>query len=378
MWTAGWCSKMRSIICALFALSVAPVYAHDSTAMAIVKFFTRPLTRVETTAANRPAFSKKFVQIRQDQRLWVEHRPAVNGKPTVFFANGLTWSTRQWQPMVKALDQLDPELGIVLYDMQGMGETLLDDKPIKKELPFDGQVRDLKDLYDALDIEGPKVLAGLSYGGAVTLEYLARYPDDFEKGIAMAPFLERLPDQDQWIRNMIKVSRSMFPMNPHTDEELYDYWLRQLVYMTYPSAEPIILENPYKLEAVFRMVQGAKNWRALETADRLPRRKLHLLAGQEDPFVRLPWLETFWRAVPEQSRASFLILRNTTHKLPQERPDIVAAWLMHILSENPNLNRGLIFEGDPYTKTAKSGNVSLPLKKVNFCELTMRALFRPQ
>lgn len=319
-----------------------------------------------------------FVQIRDDQRLWVEHRKAKNGKPTIFFANGLTWSTREWKPLVAALNKLDPEFGIVLYDMQGMGRTLLDKAPVTWEIPFESQIHDLKALVENLNIQGPKVIAGLSYGGAVVLEYLARYPDDFEKGIAMAPFLERLPDQDQWIRGMIQMTRRMFPFNPKTDDELYDYWLRQLVYGTYPSAEPIILENPYKIEAIFRMVKGAKDWRALDVAKKLPHKKLHLLAGQEDPFVRLPWLQSFWQATIEASRASFLILRNTAHKLPQERPEIVAAWMMHIFSENPVLNKGLTFEGDPYAKKAKSGNITLPLDKVNFCDFALRALFRPQ
>lgn len=348
---------MRFIFLALLALTTLQAPARDS---------------------GGELYTQGFVQIRDDQRLWVEHRKAQNGKPTLFFANGLTWSTREWKPLIHALDKLDPDLGVVLYDMQGMGNTLLDKTPVTWEIPFDSQVRDLKALVDAMSIKGPKVLAGLSYGGAVTLEYLARYPDDFDKAIAMAPFLERLPDQDQWIRKMIQWTRKMFPFNPHTDEELYDYWLRVLIYNTYPAAEPIILENPYKMEAIFRMVKGAKDWRALDIAKKLPKGKLHLLAGQEDPFVRLPWLETFWQAVPESARASFLILMNTTHKLPQDRPEIVAAWMMHILMDNPYLNRGLTFEGHPYTKKAKSGDITLPLDKVNFCEFTLRALFRPQ
>lgn len=307
------------------------------------------------------SFTRDFVQIRQAQRLWVEHRPALNGKPTIFFLNGLTWSTREWSPLIRALDALDSELGIVLYDMRGMGKTLLDQKPANYEIPFEQQVQDLKDLYTTLNIPGVKVVAGLSYGGAGVLEYLARYPNDFDKGIAMAPFLERLPDQDQWIRNMIKMTRQMQPWNMSTDEELYDFYLRTLVYSTYPMAEPIVLENPYKLEGVYRMVKGAKNWRALDIAAKLPPGKLHLLAGQDDPFVRLPWLKTFWQAVPEKSRASFIIYRMSTHKLPQERPDFTAAWIMQILLNNPSLLKGLEFDGDPFSGVAKSGDITIPL-----------------
>ncbi len=40
-----------------------------------------------------------------------------------------------------------------------------------------------------------------------------------------------------------------------SDDDLYDLFLHQIVYATYPQAEPIVLENPFKLEATYRLVQ---------------------------------------------------------------------------------------------------------------------------
>src|SRR5437870_4588767 len=107
------------------------------------------LTLVSASAFGRfePAvFQKGMVQIRSDRRLYVEQRKAAPGKPTILFCNGLTWSTTQWQPLVEALDKLDPEIGIVLYDMVGMGKTLLDRAPVNYDIPFDNQIQDLKQL----------------------------------------------------------------------------------------------------------------------------------------------------------------------------------------------------------------------------------------
>ena len=37
---------------------------------------------------------------------------------------------------------------------------------------------------------------------------------------------------------------------PHQLEAVYDYFLKQICYSTYPALEPIVLENPYKLEFI--------------------------------------------------------------------------------------------------------------------------------
>ena len=64
----------------------------------------------------------------------------------------------------------------------------------------------------------------------------------------MAPYTQPLKGQDDWIKQQISVTRMQFPFNPYSDEQLYDYFLRQICFSTYPSLEPIVLENPYKLE----------------------------------------------------------------------------------------------------------------------------------
>src|SRR5665213_4014056 len=98
------------------------------------------LTMISTQIhAGTSAWTKGFVQVRANQRLYVEYRKAQPGRPTIFLLNGLTWETTQWQPLVTALDQLDTSIGIVLYDMEGMGKTLLDKAPINFDIPFESQ-----------------------------------------------------------------------------------------------------------------------------------------------------------------------------------------------------------------------------------------------
>jgi pimeloyl-ACP methyl ester carboxylesterase len=307
------------------------------------------------------SWTKGFVKVRANQRLYVEYRKAAAGRPTVWFLNGLTWSTEEWQPTVAALDAIDTSIGIVLYDPEGMGKTLLDKAPITFDIPFDSQVTDLKDLHDTLNIQGANVLAGLSYGGGMAIEYLAKYPADFAKIVAIAPYLAPLPNQDSWIKQQIAIVRATQPLNPSTDDELYDYFLRQLVYTTYPELEPIMLKNPYTFEAVFRMVKGARYFNANDYTSALPAGKFHLVASDQDQYVPLASLQTYWQQLPSKDRASFINVADTFHELPTEHPAFMAGWLMEILNDNASTNQGLTFDGDPLGDSATSGSTHLNL-----------------
>lgn len=320
-----------------------------------------------------------FVQIRKGQELYVEHYPAAPGKPTIFLANGLTYSTKQYDDYVRALRELDPGVGIVAYDMQGMGRTLLKYAPWKGPLPIEQQVKDLRDLLKALKISGPKALMGLSYGGALELLYATMYPDDFAHFIGFAPLVERIPDQDMLLRAMVTNHKFRFPLDPRSDDEIYDLYLRGWIYMNYPVAEPIIWENPYKIEAIYRMVAGVKNFNAFTHAenDEFPAKKMHVIAAKQDEHVKLGRMDAFWNALPESARGSFLRLDHSTHKIPEVWPKVSAAWTLHIVNGNSDLQRGLIFEGDPYKHEAKSGAIRIPLNKVDNCELILGTVSEP-
>jgi len=322
-------------------------------------------------------WQKGLVELRPEHKLYVEYRKAEPGKTTLFLLNGLTWSTRDWKRFVEALDQTQPGIGIVLYDMQGMGRTLLENPLVRYNIEIDAQAEDLKQLKKYLNVRGPVAVAGLSYGGAVAMLYASKYPRDFKKVIAMAPFIERLTEQDKIIERWIGSHRMIYPFDPRTGEELYDHYLRILIYTTYPLAEPVLLENPYKLEATFRMVQGAKEFNATRIANRLPWGVVHLMGAIEDEFVKEPRLALFWDSI-KTTAASYLRMHNTKHKIPSENPEMAAAWVHEVLSENPAIARGRVFEADPLRAEARSGQIVIPLRKAGFCESLLRKTFGPR
>ncbi|NUN06598.1 MAG: alpha/beta hydrolase [Bdellovibrio sp.] len=295
-----------------------------------------------------------FVAISNQRELFVDYVPAAEGKPTVVLINGLTYSTRQWDNFTDPLAARG--VGVLRYDMQGQGRTLLKYAPILSVITAQEQVEDLKALLEKLKIKGPYNLAGLSYGGGIAAGFAAAYPHLVKNLIMMAPFTRPVAGTDDWIKAQIWATRQIFPFNKMSDDELYDYYLHQIVYATYPQAEPIVLENPFKLEAIFRLVQGIRKARPADTAATLPDKSLHLMIARQDQYINTNVLEEYWDAVPTSARASLLYINGSEHKMVEAVPYFTATWVYEILMGNKKLFKGTHFEGYPFRGEVRAGD----------------------
>lgn len=306
---------------------------------------------------------KGFVEVASGNELYVEWVAPKEGQPTVVLINGLTYSTRQWDDFTAAL--LKDGLGVLRYDAFGMGQTLLKYAPITDVVSYKDQLKDLNSLLAELKIAKPYNLVGLSYGGGIAIAYAAQYPQQVKRILALAPFTEPLQSQDTWIKNQVAATRAMQPWNPYSDDELYDYFLRNIIYTTYPSAEPIVLENPYKLEATFRMVQGIRHFRAERVLSKLPKKSLHLIIAAKDQYIPRDVMETFWSKVPADVKASKAIIENSEHKIPEAVPRFSAALVSEIVRGNREFSKGIEVEADPRSGvvTFPDGTMQLPKEK---------------
>jgi pimeloyl-ACP methyl ester carboxylesterase len=293
-----------------------------------------------------------FVSATQGHQLYVETIAAKPGQPTVVLLNGLTYSLRQYDRITPFLTAQG--IGVVRIDMFGMGQTLLKYAPMLKVISYKSQVADLAEVFRQLNL-GRLNLVGLSYGGGIGIAYAAAFPSQINQLIVLAPYTEALGAQDSMIRSQVLAARVMFPLNPASDDELYDFYLRQNVYTTYPAAEPIVLENPYKLEAVFRLVQGIRKLRALDLVSSLPSRSVHLMIAGNDQYVPRPVLENFWNSLPGNTKQSVILVNGTEHKMPESIPQFTASWIGEIVRGNNKLRGGQFFQADPF-----SGKVTFP------------------
>jgi len=250
--------------------------------------------------------------------LYVEYSAPQKNQPTVVLLNGLTYSTRQWDAMTAELKKMG--IGVLRYDMSGMGKTLLKYGVKYAPYHYDDQVVELDQLLTVLQIKKPYNLVGLSYGGGIAAAYSFKYPRHVKNAILMAPYTAPLDGQDQWIKTQIAVTRAMYPYNPYSNDELYDYFLKQICYSTYPALEPVVLENPFKLEATFRLTQGIRKFRATDEVDRFPKKSVHLIIAKKDQYIPQAILDSFWDSIPVASRASRVYVEGSEHKIPEAVP----------------------------------------------------------
>lgn len=292
-----------------------------------------------------------FVRVSEQRELFVQWQKASPGQPTVVLLNGLTYSTRQWNEFAQALH--GHGIGVIQYDMTGMGQTLLKYAPATEIITYQTQVQELKGLLLALKISKAN-LVGLSYGGGIAIAFAGAYPQMVNTAILMAPYTEPLASQDLGIKMQVLATRLMYPYNPYSNDELYDYFLRLNVYTTYPAAEPIVLENPYKLEATFRMAQGVRSLDSVKSISTAPAKSIHLVIAGSDEYINRSVLEKFWTHVPESAQGSKTIILGTKHKIPENIPQHSADWVATILQNSRRIQAGRIFETNSATGIVRS------------------------
>jgi pimeloyl-ACP methyl ester carboxylesterase len=281
------------------------------------------------------------------RKLYTEYTKAKNNKPTLIFVNGLTYSTKNWWRTVSPLIQ--EGYGIVLFDMWGMGTTLLSSPLPNGPIPYKQQVVDIKALLTKLRLRPPYNFVGLSYGGGILASYATSYPRDIKNLIMIAPYTEFLQTQKDFLLKQIKWTRQTFPANPATDEQLTDYFIRQLVYATYPLAEISSLENPFKLEGITRIVQGIRTYQPIEETRSLPRNGVHLILAENDQYIPKDIFVNYWNAIPQSAKASRVFVKFSEHKLPDVFPRFTSQLIKGIVDGQPVMFNGDTFIANPIT-----------------------------
>jgi pimeloyl-ACP methyl ester carboxylesterase len=197
---------------------------------------------------------------------------------------------------------------------------------------YTDQVNDLNDLLKVVGLKPPFNIVGLSYGGGIGAGFAFKFPTKINNLIMMAPYTQALSQQDEWIKGQIAIVRLLFPYNQYSYDQLYDYYLKQICYTTYPSVEPIVLENPYKLEAVFRMTQGIRKFRVSDEINKFPNNSVFLVIAKKDQYIPQQVLEDFWTSIPAKARVQKIYVENSEHKIPEAQPAVAARIIEKIVT----------------------------------------------
>lgn len=288
-----------------------------------------------------------LVEIQKGRKIYVDWLKAEGSQPTVILLNGLTYNTTDWDKFVR---ELKPSgLGILRYDPKGMGKTLENDGPVTGIIRIEDQARDLDLLTKKLGLKSRLNLVALSYGGGLALAFAEKYAHRINKVILISPYTGPLEQQDLYIKSQIAWARLMFPLSTASDEELYGYFLKQIVYFVNPYAEPSMLRNKLSPEAVFQMTQGIRTYNVTGAAKNLPKRSVHLVIAGADQYIPRQSLLTFWDGLAAEVRASKIVVNYSEHKIPEAFPRFNALWVKMIMDETFGLDQGSSFVGDPFS-----------------------------
>jgi pimeloyl-ACP methyl ester carboxylesterase len=301
-----------------------------------------------------------FIELANKQKIYTIHYKAPPNQPTLILLHGLTYTTKAWQKMVEGL--VGNQFGVVIYDTRGMGKTLEQSGRVTSVIPIGLQADDLSLLMDRLQLPVAD-LCGLSYGGAIGLQFALKYPERVRNLILLAPYVKPLKLQDDYILEQVKNHHTTFPWDKRSEDEIYDQYLKKNIYQTYPIYEPVVNEHPWRLEAIFHMVQGVRKYVAKDSAAQLPNGKIHFVLAEKDQYVPRSDHEEFLNSLSASQKVSRLNVIGAEHKLPQAVPHFIASWVREIVLGNSKIAGGRVFSGDPKTGISKDGSDSLQLER---------------
>lgn len=225
----------------------------------------------------------------------------------------------------------------------------------------DAQIAELDELMTVFKIPAPYNLFGLSYGGGVLSAYATAHPEKVKTLLMLSPYTEVIEESKNLILNEVKQTRVMFPYNKATDEELTNYFIRQFVYQTYPIYEPSVLENPYKLEGISKLVQGITPYSPMDDASKLPAHTVYMMIGVEDEYVKKPGYDKYWGAISADAKCSYTAVEYSKHKISSTYPSFVAHWINYVMTNREASCTGLEYSANPLLQTLTNDKKTITL-----------------
>jgi pimeloyl-ACP methyl ester carboxylesterase len=309
----------------------------------------------------------------QDSDHWRSTLPEVlaSGRTVVIYDAFL-----QGRSLERHIDKnnLWPQLGRrpILPPVMGMEALFPDPRPMLPAVPIEGQAEDLRELLAQLKINKATVV-GLSYGGALALQYGADFPKNVENVVLVAPYVEPMAEQDQLIRFLVGYYQRAYPLIRFNEDELYDFLFRGLVLTSYHFVEPSILKwGPFQSFAVAELARGVRQMDVAHVAKRLPKDSVHLVIAGMDAYIARPSLMRFWRGVPSSARASLAVVEGVEHKVNESVGPFLGGWVRAIV--DGKVPGGQEWSGIPEKGVMRSsqGGSAIALPAADPCENLLR------
>lgn len=245
------------------------------------------------------------------------------GSPTVVLDSGLGQTRLEWEDVL-ALMAVDTPTRVCVYDHRGIGMSY---SRLTEPRSSQVMVDELRALLDAADIPSPYILAGHSAGGLNVWLFASQYPDEVA-GVIMVDSSH--PDQS---------SRELDAMEPFMEGEYADF-ARELASVPDPMGSP----EHWDLDASFEEVRAAGPFGDIPlvvlTHD-IHNTELQLALFRryirfDFPAELVEALEETWLPLQEEltelsTNSVHIIVENSTHMIPWERPDAVVDAILQVM-----------------------------------------------
>jgi pimeloyl-ACP methyl ester carboxylesterase len=219
---------------------------------------------------------------------------------------------------------------IISVFLTGQGETLAralerGSGSLENDISADDQAKTLVETLDALGIEKPVGVLGLSYGGAIAAEAKKRYPDRFDKLLLLSSYV-RSPAKSMPFYDLV-MHNPFNPLGPMMYRTLAKEALTQ-----HFNEVPQVLSGAADAfhEALFRMSMGVEDFELDRTLNGLE--NVHMLVVANDPMTSADAQARSFRGAGTGSFTRAPSTDDGQHDLLRGDGQLAASWAADVMA----------------------------------------------
>lgn len=247
------------------------------------------------------------------------------GKPNLILVHGFGANKDNW---VRFSRHLSGDYHVVAVDLPGHGESVKDPQ-LRYDL--DDQVRYLNDILEQMKIRKFHI-AGNSMGGAIASLYAAKYPEQVQSLVLMAPG-GIYPYESELSRMLAQGKNPLIVSRPEDFSALMDFALEKKPFIPWPIssvlAEKAVANKPIN-DKIFADIRGEHSYKFEDELKKITAPTL-ILWGRKDRVLNVDNAQVFEQLIPNSQKT---ILEEIGHVPMVEAPEETAGICRDFMNKN--------------------------------------------
>lgn len=229
-----------------------------------------------------------------------------------------------FENLVKAKDQ-----SIITIYLPGQGETLAADRQKRgrstdRDIEQEDQARTVIEVLDALGVNDPVGIAGLSYGGAIAAQAEKMFPERFSKVMLIAPYVESAGKKSPMYAMMNN------PWNPF-GAQMYRSAARTMLQQLFPAQPQVLQAYPGAFyDGLYRLTMGLEDFELDDTVKGMD--DVHFLVVPEDTASPPEGNAKAYQGAHTATFTSAPASEAGNHDLVRANGQLVATWISDVMA----------------------------------------------